>query len=320
MRTRLIIRIVIPLLAITVFGFHYWSRPIPTTFRPRNGTSLQNSGFSLSDYATALKEHVTGEGLVQYQRLKSNRETLDRFVAALGKLGQEEFESWDEEAQVAFWINAYNALTLTAIINHYPIQPVLPESSTIPRNSIRQIPGVWDQLQFTVMGNAVTLDQIEHQILRKRFSEPRIHMALVCAAKGCPPLRNEPFVGSRLENQLRDQTQGFLSRPAMFRIDRDRRRVLISSIFEWYGKDFVGTYGTDERFPGHNEVERAVLNFIARHLGAASRDYLFKGRYRMEYLDYDWSLNEMSELPPLFSQTVSTQARLHSSASERTLE
>jgi Protein of unknown function, DUF547 len=301
MRTRPIIPIALLLLAITVFGFHYWSRTIPTASQPSGGASSQPPGFSLAGYAAVLKEHVTAEGLVQYQRLKSNREMLDRFVAALGELHEEELESWDEEEQVAFWINAYNALTLSAIVNHYPIQPVLPESSMIPRNSIRQIPGVWDHLQFTVMGSAVTLDQIEHQILRKRFDEPRIHMALVCAAQGCPPLRNEPFVGSRLDNQLRDQTQRFLSRPTMFRIDRDRQRVLLSSIFQWYGEDFVSTYDTREEFPGHNKVERAVLNFIARHADAESRDYLIQGRYRIEYLDYDWSLNEKTEPAPLIS-------------------
>ena len=305
MRMRAIIRIVFPLLAITVFGFRYWPRAIPRTPGYQNGTSPQRPGFSLADYAAVLKEHVTGEGLVQYQRLKSNRMKLDRFVAALGKLREEEFESWDEEEQVAFWINAYNALTLIAIINHYPIQPVLPESSMIPPNSIRQIPGVWEHLQFTVMDSSMTLDQIEHQILRKRFDEPRIHMALVCAAQSCPPLRNEPFFGARLEDQLQDQTQRFLSRPAMFRIDRARRRVLISSIFEWYGKDFVGTYGTEEGFPGHNEVGRAVLNFIARNLDSESRSYLGKERYRVEYLDYDWSLNEKTEAAPLVSH-VST--------------
>ena len=301
MRTRPIILIVIPLLAITVFGFRYWSR-IPTGSKAKNDVSPLPSGFSVAEYASVLKEHVTGEGLVHYQQLKSNRQTLDRFVAALGKLREGEFESWDEEEQVAFWINAYNALTLSAIISHYPIQPVLSESSMVPRNSIRQIPGVWDRLQFTVMGSAVTLDQIEHQILRKRFDEPRIHMALVCAAQSCPRLRNEPFVGSRLENQLQDQTQRFLSRPAMFRIDRARQCVLLSSIFQWYGEDFVSTYDTGQEFPGHNKVERAVLNFIARHLDAQSRDYLTKERYRIEYVDYDWSLNEKTESVPLISQ------------------
>ena len=302
MRTRPIIRRVIPLLAIIVFGFRYWSRPIPTSSGSKNATGSKPLSFSLADYTAVLKGYVTSEGLVHYQQLKSNRETLDRFVAALRNLGRQEFESWNEEEQLAFWINAYNALTLTAIINHYPIQPVLPESSLIPPNSIRQIPGVWDQLQFTVMGIAMTLDQIEHHILRKQFDEPRIHLALVCAAQSCPPLRDEPFVGSRLDNQLQDQTQRFLSRPAMFRIDRDRRRVLLSSIFLWYGEDFVSTYDAGEEFQGHNKVERAVLNFVARYLDAESRDYLIKGRYRIEYLDYDWSLNEKTESPPLISQ------------------
>ncbi len=303
MRMKTIIRMAIPLLAATAFAFYHLSRLHPASFRPKNAVSPQAQEHSLADYAAVLGAHVNGEGLVDYRHLKSNRRPLDRFVAALGELASAEYESWDEEERLAFWINAYNALTLTAIVNHYPIQPVLPDSSLIPLNSIRQIPGVWDRLQFTVMGSAMTLDQIEHQILRKQFDEPRIHMALVCAAKSCPSLRNEPFDGNRLGSQLENQTSRFLSDPSKFRIERARRRVLLSSIFKWYGADFVRTYGTDEDFLGHDQIDRAVLNFIGRRLGdSESRDYVFKGRYRIEYLDYDWSLNERTELAPLFSQ------------------
>jgi hypothetical protein len=215
-------------------------------------------------------------------------------------------------SRLAFWINAYNALTLTAIVNYYPIQPVLPEPSPIPSNSIRQIPGVWDKLQFKVIGRQFTLDQIEHEVLRKQFNEPRIHVALVCAAKSCPPLRNEPFVGQGLESQLQDQTRRFLSDPSKFRIERARRRVLLSSIFHWYGEDFVSTYGTDKVFVGQRPIERAVLNFISQHLDSQGRDYLIRERYRIEYLDYDWSLNEKDGAALWFSQIVSTprQARL----------
>jgi len=305
MMTRPTIWIVVPLLAAAIFGYRYLSRPIPSSARPPHGIDPQPAGFSQDDYASVLKEHVTVDGLVYYGRLKSNRERLDRFVAALRTVGRDAYESWDEEEQVAFWINAYNALTLTAIINHYPIQPVLSESFLIPRKSIRQIPGVWDELRFMVIRQQLTLNQIEHEILRKQFDEPRIHMALVCAANSCPPLRNEPFDGDRLESQLQDQARRFASDPSKFRIDRARRRVLLSSIFKWYGEDFVSTYGTDADFPGHNAVERSVLNFIGWHLDAKNRDYLIKGRYRVEYLDYDWSLNEQTEMSPRLTQMSS---------------
>ncbi|MBI2818390.1 MAG: DUF547 domain-containing protein [Acidobacteria bacterium] len=140
----------------------------------------------------------------------------------------------------------------------------------------------------------MTLDGIEHEVLRKQFREPRIHVALVCAAMGYPPLRNEPFEGAKLEEQLADQTRRFLANPRKFRIDRSQRRVYLSAIFDWYGEDFVPLFGTEERFGGHGAAERAVLHFISRHLGEADRAYLERETYALEYLDYDWSLNEQA--------------------------
>lgn len=221
------------------------------------------------------------------------------------------YESWHREEQLAFWINTYNALTLTAVIDRYPIQPVLPESSLVPRNSIRQIPGVWDQLQFTVMGGLLTLDQVEHEILRKKFNEPRIHLALVCASKSCPPLRNEPFEAGKLDMQLDDQARRFFSAPRMFRVEPGRRRVLLSSIFKWYGEDFLETYQTENEFPEHSPVERAVLNFASRYVAAELRDHLATKHHQIEYLDYDWSLNEQEERnPSVLLLRPSTQLRL----------
>lgn len=304
MKTRQTLWIAIPLIAATVLGSHYWPRPLSRRAPSTGNTRSQPPAFSASGYASLLQKYTTPEGWVRYRQLKTDRQELDGFVAALARLSREDYESWNEEEQLAFWINTYNALTLVTIVNHYPAQPGLPGSPPVPFQSIRQIPGVWDRLQFTVVGSPQNLNQIENQILRKRFDEPRIHMALVCAAKGCPPLRAELFEGAKLESQLEDQTRQFLSRPSNFRIDRAGRQVVLSSLFRWYGEDFVESFGTEEAFEGHSPVERAVLNFISPYLDAESRGYLAMATYRIGYLDYDWALNDGDAMAPCVSQAV----------------
>ena len=257
--------------------------------------AIHNSEFSYDSYAAALRKHVDDKGMVSYAALKETTAELHRFVRALAAVDTEMYEAWDEQAKIAFWINAYNALTLKVIIDHYPIKAGLISGLAYPTSSIRQIPGVWDKSLFLVMGQRMTLDQIEHETLRARFNEPRIHVALVCAAMGCPPLRNEPFIGEKLDDQLDDQVKRFLTDPAKFRIDRDAGKVHLSSIFTWFGGDFVKTYKPAEGFAsGGSDAEKAVLHFISNDLPAAEAEYLKTGNYKVEYLDYDWSLNEQN--------------------------
>ena len=123
-------------------------------------------------------------------------------------------------------------MTLQSIIDRDPLD-----------DSIRDIPGVWNRRNFTLVGEARTLDNIEHDILRKDFNEPRIHVALVCAAVSCPPLRDEPYLPEQLDAQLDDQTSRFAASPHGFGLDRQSEKVYLSSIFKWYGQDFEKTYG-----------------------------------------------------------------------------
>ncbi len=248
--------------------------------------------FSYEPYGTALIEDLDATGRVDYAALKANPGELERFLANLAALDPALYGSWDDDAKIALWINAYNALTLKAIIDHYPIKASLLKSVLYPKNSIRQIPGVWTDLTFRVMGREVTLDRIEHEILRAEFDEPRIHMALVCAALSCPPLRWEPYTGERLDVQLEDQTVRFIGSPEKLRIDRDKGRVELSSIFKWFGDDFVSMYGPDEGFEGRDPALRAVLNFVAIHLEGSDREFVEHADYRVKYVDYDWTLNE----------------------------
>lgn len=147
----------------------------------------EKANFSFNLYGEILKQYVTGNGLVDYRRLKNNRIALDNFCASVSSLDPAIYDAWTEKGKIALWINVYNALTLKVVLDHYPIKASFFESAIYPRNSIRQIPGVWDKLTFPVMGRELTLDGIEHGILRSKFGEPRIHIALVCGSMGCPP-------------------------------------------------------------------------------------------------------------------------------------
>ena len=245
-------------------------------------TIVNAKPFDYQDYATVLKTYVNDRGLVDYEGLQANREQLDRFNRSLGEVSHAVYNSWSEEGKLAFLINAYNSFTLEAIIDQDPL-----------KDSIRQIPGVWKRRKFTLAQTEKTLDIIEHDIIRQEFNEPRIHAALVCAAISCPPLRNEPYVPERLDAQLKDQSVKWIASSHGFQIDRQNNRVSISAIFKWFGEDWLKTYSSEEKFAG-SDREKAALNFISQHAAPEVSIYLAQGNYRINYLDYDWSLNEQN--------------------------
>ena len=243
-------------------------------------------------YTALLQRYVDDRGLVNYKGLKADREPLDRFVRGLGALERERYEALSDERQIALLINAYNAFALKLIVDNYPIESSFLKSFVYPENSIRQIEGAFDGKTFELMGRKVTLDGIEHGMLRENFDEPRIHMAVNCASMSCPPLRREPYRGPALDEQLDDQSRRFLSHRRNFRIDREAETVYLSSIFKWFGTDFIGKYKPSEGFGGKSEKVRAVLKFVSGYVGPDEAGYLRTGGYGIEYIDYDWSLNE----------------------------
>lgn len=222
---------------------------------------------------------------MDYEALQANRAQLDTYIDDLAALDEATYESWSEAEQIAYWVNAYNAITLKSIIDQTPIKP-----------SIKDIIGVWRIRRHAIFGGNKTLNNIEHDVLRVDFDEPRIHAALVCAAVSCPPLRTEPFTGENLDAQLDDQVEQWLAKEDGLRIDREEGVVYLSKIFDWFTVDWVPSYGLDEgdnRFTG-NDKERAVLNFVAGYVNESDREFLEAGDYRIQYFDYDWSLNIQS--------------------------
>lgn len=234
-------------------------------------------------YDSLLKQYVT-DGRVDYKGLKTDPNALDRYTDSAAGVPEEQFNSWTESQRLAFLINLYNAATLKLIVDHYPVKSIKDIGSLFK--------GPWDQPVVRLYGKTITLNHLEHNILRKQYSEPRIHMALVCAAKSCPQLRSEAYTTEKLDEQLNDQSRQYLVSPAGLNVDRKKKVAYFSSIFKWYGEDFVAKYSPTTGFACLDKTERAVVNFCSAYLISADRDFLATGGYSVKYLDYDWSLNE----------------------------
>jgi hypothetical protein len=240
-------------------------------------------------YTGLLRDFVDESGLVDYAGLKASRARLDAIVRGIGEMNPAGYESLGDSAKLAFWINTYNVLTLKLIVDHYPIQP-LAGREKYPANSIQQIQGAWTGVRFTVMGKERTLDEIENQVIRADFKEPRVHFALVCAALSCPPLRREEYLGPILGQQLDDQARRFFSKPANLKIDRGKNEVYASQILDWFAEDFAP--GAVEAHGQAAGKRAAVINAASPYVDAGIRGYLQAAQFRLQYVAYDWTLNE----------------------------
>ena len=183
----------------------------------------ETGAFNTDSYQRVLRIYVNEQGLVNYARLAEDRELLDNFVADIGALALDTYKAWPEPERLAFLINAYNAFTLRAVIDNYPIRGRRLAALLYPTSSIRQIAGVRDGLTFSLLGQMVTLEHLENKILRGEFNEPRLNLALARAALGGPVLRGEPYSGTDLETKLEDQTRSFLADPSKFKLNKEEQ-------------------------------------------------------------------------------------------------
>jgi hypothetical protein len=195
---------------------------------------------------------------------------------------------WSRDQRLAFWINAYNLLTLRTIVDHYPIQGSW--FTRAPRNSIRQIDGVWTKITWRAAGQTLTLDDIEHRILRPEFKEPRVHFAINCASIGCPPLAAEPYLARTLDAQLDAAARRSLSSARGFKIDGST--LSVPTIFEWYGEDFVARFAPTAAGKS-DRIEQAVRGVVEQFGPQPASDLARTPSTRIRFLDYDWSLNDV---------------------------
>lgn len=260
---------------------------------PRTSSPASTFDRDYRAYAAVLAAHVEGDR-VDYRALQANRAALDAVVQSFAEVGEADLAGWPRADQMAFWINAYNALTLQVIVDHYPIRSRL--FSLAPRNSIRQIDGVWTKISWPVAGRHVTLDDIEHAILRPVYGDARIHFAVNCASVSCPPLALEPYRGPTLDAELDAAARRYLSSPLGLIVDGTTLRV--SSLFKWYGEDFVEGYAPLGPARG-SSIDRAILGMVGRYGPEAARQLAAGGRARVRFLAYDWSLNDVNPGSPV---------------------
>lgn len=224
-----------------------------------------------SDYQGVLSAQVNAKGDVDYAAVQASG-ALDAYLTAL----QTAAEPSEQAARMAFWINAYNALTIDLIADNFPL------------SSIRELDGgdPWESRRFTVAGQLVTLNHIEHMILRP-MGDARIHAAVNCASRGCPPLYPVVFTSAGLTEQLSAASTAWLTGNGVT-INPDTNTVSLSKIFEWYGDDFVPAIDVD--IPGVEGSQEGALNFVIRYMPQHA-DYLRAGGYTISYSSYDWGIN-----------------------------
>ncbi|MBD3169374.1 MAG: DUF547 domain-containing protein [candidate division Zixibacteria bacterium] len=254
-----------------------------------------NAGeFSHAHYDSLLKEYVSN-GRVDYSGIKENPRLLNIYLDKLKHVNKHEFVNWEENERLAFWINAYNAITIFGVIENYPIgYGSLVSRLRFPKSSIRQISDFWKKSWSEVMGEDISLDKIEHEIIRKRFYKPEIHFALVCASIGCPPLQSYAFNPDSLDYQLKIATRQFINEKGGVRINREVNTVELSEIFKWYADDFK-TDANPPQLSDYKDKERWLLYYIINYADENLSSYIINNKPKIKYYDYDWTLNDQEE-------------------------
>ena len=206
-----------------------------------------------------LQKHVSDNGNVNYKSFKIDHKKLLEYINILAILkSKPEFDSISREEKLAFWINAYNALTIDLIIKNYPVK------------SIKDIKNPWEQRLWQFGDKWYNLEDIEHKILLK-MDEPRIHFAIVCASYSCPKLQNTAFTADNLEQQLTLSTQEFLSDTNRNEISENTLKL--SKIFRWFDKDF--------------EQNGSLIDFLNKYSNVT-----ISTKAKISYKDYNWDLND----------------------------
>ena len=230
--------------------------------------------FDHSKFDLVLKQYVDDRGLVDYNGIAQDR----RFSEYMKSLELAEVEELSRDGQLAFWINAYNAVTIDKVIKKKP------------KESVREtfVPGVWISTKFfstrehTVANRRLSQDDIENDILRKRFKDPKIHFTIICASMSCPKLPRVAYTEENVQPRLEEETRKYLHSERGIRIDREANTLYLSRIFEWFEEDFI-------------EKSGSVANFIRPYLGKEVLSFLDQ-KPTMKFLEYNWALNAQEPL------------------------
>jgi Protein of unknown function, DUF547 len=219
---------------------------------------------------------------VDYDYLHTKPDDLNNYLADLESVSKTDFDSWTQQQQMAFLINSYNAFTLKLILDNYP-----------DIESIRDLGGLifsspWDKKFFTLLGMKTSLGYIEHDVLREKYNEPRIHFAVNCASKGCPALQKRAYTADELEQQLENAAIQFMRDPERNRFDKNKKLLEISSIFNWFTGDFTKNGTLESYIAQYISDDPEVIKILT----SKSDGFNPSNKVGVIFLDYDWSLNK----------------------------
>lgn len=231
--------------------------------------AAQAADFDHSKFDQILKTYVDTDGRVDYNGIAAD----NTFREYMRSLENAKADALSQDGQLAFWINAYNAVTIDKVIKWKP------------KKSVREtfVPGIWTGTKFftsrenTVAGQRLSQDDIEHEILRKRFQDPRIHFAIICASSGCPLLPQFAYTAENVQMKLEGETRRYLNSKRGLRIDYVENTIQLSKLFDWFAGDFESKSGS-------------VINFIKPYLDEKAMAFLDR-MPKMSYIEYDWALN-----------------------------
>ncbi|GAB2478772.1 DUF547 domain-containing protein [Hymenobacter qilianensis] len=208
-----------------------------------------------------LQKYVNADGNVNYAAIKKQPAVLNSLLQTVQSFDTKTMSAAERKA---FYLNAYNLVVIGAVVERFPIA------------SVMKVQGFFDKLPFTIAGEKMTLNELETNKLRKPYNDPRIHFALVCAAKGCPRLSREAFAAPTLDAQLSAQTKRVLTDPTFIRLNATAKKVQVSEIFKWYAADF-------------NASGQPLIPYLNQYRAAQP----IPATYAIDYYPYDWSLNTL---------------------------
>ncbi len=211
--------------------------------------------------------------LFKYKALKANVSLLNSYLKHLESVSDSDFQKFNKKQKLSFWINAYNAYTVKLIINHYPLKSIKDIKGEGGFLGVGASP--WKIKFIKLLGKMLSLDNVEHDIIRKDFDEPRIHFAVNCASMGCPSLSNKAFSAKDLDKHLEDVSNAFINNLQKNKFDLKSKTFYASKIFKWYGSDFNKKFGSYKKFIKTLRPELSDLE-----------------QFKVIWNNYGWNLNE----------------------------
>ncbi len=261
---------------VATMGLFALSFKTPSAIATKDGPSIPSSAafdHSHAAWSVVLTKYIH-RGEVDYAGIKRDgQQALNQYLRSMESVSKSQYQSWTRKQKMAFGINAYNAYTIRLVIDNYPLKSM---------RKMGLLPGAAWREKFIpldkIWGKKISLGELENDILRAKFKDPRIHFALVCASKSCPILRSEAFRDDALNKQLEDQARRFMKDKSKNRFDASEKKLYLSKIFDWYKDDFIGP-------------APSVAAYAAQFMTDEVKTAVAAGNVQVEYLSYDWSLN-----------------------------